>query len=37
MTLIWICIAYEAHEQKMSRRRARAIEESTLTAANQEV
>jgi uncharacterized membrane protein YphA (DoxX/SURF4 family) len=31
MTLIWVCIAYEAHEEKMSRRRTRAIEESTLT------
>lgn len=37
MTLIWICIAYEAHEQKMSRRRTRAIEESTLTTANHDL
>ena len=34
MTLIWVCIAYEAHEHKMSRRRASAIAESTLTSAN---
>lgn len=37
MTLIWICIAYEAYEQKMSRRKARAIEESTLTTVNSEM
>jgi len=37
MTLIWVCIAYEAHEQKMSRRRARAIEDSTLAPANSEM
>ncbi|BAY08452.1 DoxX family membrane protein [Calothrix sp. NIES-2098] len=30
MTLIWICIAYEAHEQKMSRRRAQAAADYTL-------
>jgi uncharacterized membrane protein YphA (DoxX/SURF4 family) len=29
--LIWVCIAYEAHERKMKQRRTRAIEESTLT------
>lgn len=37
MTLIWICIAYEAHEEKMSRRRTRAIAESTLTTANSDM
>lgn len=37
MTLIWVCIAYEAYEQKMSRRRERAIEESTLTTANHDL
>lgn len=30
MTLIWICIAYDAHEQKMSRRRAQATEDYPL-------
>jgi uncharacterized membrane protein YphA (DoxX/SURF4 family) len=34
MTLIWVCIAYEAHERKMSQRRTRAIESSPLTTAN---
>lgn len=34
MTLIWVCIAYEAYEQKMSRRKAQAIEETSLTAAS---
>lgn len=33
MSLIWICIAYEAHEQKMSRRRTQAIAESSLQVA----
>jgi uncharacterized membrane protein YphA (DoxX/SURF4 family) len=37
MTLIWMCIAYEAYEQKMSRRRVQAIEEATLSAANTEL
>lgn len=37
MTLIWVCIAYEAHEQKMSRRRIRAIEEATLTTVHSDV
>lgn len=37
MTLIWVCIAYEAHEEKMSRRRTRAIAESTLTTANSDM
>lgn len=37
MTLIWICIAYEAYEQKMSRRKARAIKESTLTTVNSDL
>jgi uncharacterized membrane protein YphA (DoxX/SURF4 family) len=37
MTLIWVCIAYEAHERKMSQRRTRAIEESTLTTANSDL
>jgi hypothetical protein len=32
ITLIWICIAYEAHEQKMSRRRAQAAADYTLYA-----
>lgn len=33
MTLIWVCIAYEAYERKMSRRRDRAME-YTLTPSN---
>ncbi|MGI0494377.1 DoxX protein [Alkalinema pantanalense CENA528] len=37
MTLIWVCIAYEAHEQKMSRRRARSIEESNLMTSNHDM
>jgi uncharacterized membrane protein YphA (DoxX/SURF4 family) len=37
MTLIWVCIAYEAHEEKMNRRRTRAIAESTLTTANSDM
>lgn len=37
MSLIWVCVAYEAHEQKMSRRRAQAIEESMLPTANSEM
>jgi len=37
MTLIWVCIAYEAYEQKMSHRRERAIEESTLTTINSDL
>lgn len=37
MTLIWVCIAYEAHEEKMSRRRTQAIAESTLTTANSDM
>ncbi|MBD2328667.1 DoxX family membrane protein [Alkalinema sp. FACHB-956] len=37
MTLIWVCIAYEAHEQKMSRRRTRAIEESNLMTSNHDM
>jgi uncharacterized membrane protein YphA (DoxX/SURF4 family) len=32
MTLIWICIAYEAYEQKMSRRRNQAAADYTLKA-----
>lgn len=31
MTLIWICIAYDAYEQKMSRRRNQAMENYSLT------
>ncbi|ARV59534.1 DoxX protein [Nostocales cyanobacterium HT-58-2] len=31
MTLIWMCIAYEAHEQRMSRRREQAAADYTLT------
>ncbi|MEH2248515.1 DoxX protein [Nostoc sp.] len=34
MTSIWICIAYEAYEQKMSRRRAQAADDYTLTSGN---
>ncbi|MBW4614453.1 MAG: DoxX family membrane protein [Desmonostoc vinosum HA7617-LM4] len=37
MTLIWICIAYDAHEQKMSRRRAKAAADYTLTASSDEM
>ncbi len=37
MTLIWMCIAYEAYEQKMSLRRKRAIAESTLTTVNSDL
>lgn len=37
MTVIWICIAYEAHEQKMSRRRVKAMEDSALAPANGEM
>lgn len=37
MTLIWICIAYEAYEQRMSRRKARAIEDPTLTTVNSDL
>ncbi len=35
ITLIWICIAYDAYAQKMSRRRARSAE-SELTASDDE-
>jgi uncharacterized membrane protein YphA (DoxX/SURF4 family) len=35
ITLIWICIAYDAHAQKMSRRRARSAEYE-LTASDDE-
>ena len=35
ITLIWICIAYDAHTQKMSRRRARSAEYE-LTATDDE-
>lgn len=31
MTLIWMCIAYDAYEQKMSRRRAQASADYSLT------
>jgi hypothetical protein len=34
ITLIWICIAYDAYAQKMSRRRARS--ESEFTASDDE-
>ncbi|NJP10867.1 MAG: DoxX family membrane protein [Leptolyngbyaceae cyanobacterium RU_5_1] len=34
ITLIWICIAYEAHAQKMSRRRSRSTEYALTTASN---
>ncbi len=37
MALIWICIAYEAHEQKMNRRKVRAIAEAALTMTNSEM
>lgn len=37
ITLIWLCIAYEAHEQKMSRRRTQAIAASPLTTANRDL
>lgn len=36
MTLIWVCIAYEAHEQKMSRRRTQAIADSELVTTRNE-
>lgn len=36
MTLIWLCIAYEAHEQKMSRRRTQAIADSELVTTHNE-
>ncbi|MCP6758330.1 MAG: DoxX family protein [Fischerella sp. CENA71] len=31
MTLIWICIAYDAYEQKMSRRRSQAMADYAVT------
>ncbi|EKQ66999.1 DoxX family protein [Leptolyngbyaceae cyanobacterium JSC-12] len=34
MTLIWVCIAYEAHEKKMSRRKSTAMEYSLTTSSN---
>ncbi|QLE54466.1 DoxX family membrane protein [Nostoc sp. TCL26-01] len=37
MTLIWMCIAYEAHEQKMSRRRAQAAAEYTMTSSTNDM
>jgi uncharacterized membrane protein YphA (DoxX/SURF4 family) len=37
MSLIWVCVAYEAHERKMSRRRVQAIEESMPPTANSEM
>ncbi|RCJ32878.1 DoxX protein [Nostoc minutum NIES-26] len=37
MTLIWMCIAYDAYEQKMSRRRTQAATDYTLTASNDDM
>lgn len=34
MTLIWVCIAYEAYERKMSRRRTQATELSLTPSSN---
>ncbi|WP_242053326.1 DoxX family membrane protein [Nostoc parmelioides] len=36
MTLIWICIAYDAYEQKMSRRRSQAMADYAVMAADEE-
>jgi uncharacterized membrane protein YphA (DoxX/SURF4 family) len=37
ITSIWTCIAYEAHEQKMSRRRAQAADDYALNASNNDM
>ena len=37
ITSIWICIAYEAYEQKMSRRRTQAAADYTLSASQEEM
>ena len=36
MTLIWMCIAYDAYEQKMSRRRSQAMADYAVTATDEE-
>ncbi|MCF4970044.1 DoxX family membrane protein [Nostoc sp. CMAA1605] len=37
MTLIWMCITYDAYEQKMSRRRQQASADYSLTASTDEM
>ncbi|PHJ65476.1 DoxX protein [Nostoc linckia z18] len=37
MALIWICIAYDAREQKMSRRRSQAAADYVLNASNNDM
>jgi uncharacterized membrane protein YphA (DoxX/SURF4 family) len=37
MSLIWVCIAYDAYEQKMSRRRSQAMTDYTVTAAGEDM
>ncbi|MDZ8187983.1 MAG: DoxX family membrane protein [Nostoc sp. ChiSLP02] len=37
MTSIWTCIAYEAYEQKMSRRRAQAADDYALNASSNDM
>nr|AIH14776.1 hypothetical protein [Hapalosiphon welwitschii UH IC-52-3] len=37
MSLIWICIAYDAYEQKMSRRRSQAMANYTVTVSDDDM
>nr|AIH14822.1 hypothetical protein [Westiella intricata UH HT-29-1] len=37
MSLIWICIAYDAYEQKMSRRRSEAMANYTVTVSDDDM
>ncbi|MBE9049192.1 DoxX family membrane protein [Nostocales cyanobacterium LEGE 11386] len=37
MSLIWICIAYDAYEQKMSRRRSQAMADYAATASGEDM
>lgn len=37
ITLIWMCIAYDAYEQKMSRRRTQAMADYTVNTAGEDI